>query len=177
MNLEPSNKTIYEFLLKLDNKINNIENRLNQLNQLNQLNIIPNLSIEQWINSTLFEKHFLDSLITEENKDVDCFKEFILFNHKNDTIPLTIKNKVLYVYCYENETYKWEKFDDFHLKYIIIRVWQIYLNYYLNNESYQKTDQNIKDLQHLKVLKMRYNLYENQKNKKNILKFLSTLLS
>ena len=65
----------------------------------------------------------------------------------------------------------------FHLKYIIVQVWQKFLDYYLNNESYKKIEQNIRDLQQLKVLKMRYNLYEIQKNRKTILKFLFTLLS
>lgn len=176
MSLEPSNRDIYELLLKLDSKINHIQSQINSFGN-NNFEIVPNLSIEKWMDSTLFEKQFLDSLITEDNKDVDCFKDLILFNHKKETIPLTIKNKVLYVYCCENETYKWEKFDDFHLKYIIVQVWQKFLDYYLNNESYQKIEQNIRDLQQLKVLKMRYNLYEIQKNRKTILKFLFTLLS
>ena len=176
MSLEPSNREIYELLLKLDIKINHIQNQLNSFGN-NNIEIVPNLSIEKWLDSTSFEKQFLDSLITQDNKDVDCLQEFILFNHKKENIPITIKNKVLYVYCYENETYKWEKFDDFHLKYIIVNIWQKFLDYYLNNESYQKIEQNIRDLQQLKVLKMRYNLYEIQKNRKTILKFLFTLLS
>jgi len=176
MNIEPSNSDIYELLLKLDTKINNIQNQLNSFGN-NTIEIYPNLSIEEWLNSTLFEKHLLDSLVTNDNKDVDCFKEFILLNHKKENIPITIKNKVLYVYCYENETYKWEKFNDFHLKYLIVNVWQKFLDYYLNNEYYQKIEQNIRDLQQLKVIKMRYNLYEIQKNRKTILKFLFTLLS
>ena len=176
MSFEPSNRDIYELLLKLDSKINHIQSQINSFGN-NNFEIVPNLSIEKWMDSTLFEKQFLDSLITEDNKDVDCLQEFILFNHKKENIPITIKNKVLYVYCYENETYKWEKFDDFHLKYIIVNIWQKFLDYYLNNESYQKIEQNIRDLQQLKVLKMRYNLYEIQKNRKTILKFLFTLLS
>ena len=176
MSFEPSNRDIYELLLKLDSKINHIQSQINSFGN-NNFEIVPNLSIEKWLDSTSFEKQFLDSLITQDNKDVDCLQEFILFNHKKENIPITIKNKVLYVYCYENETYKWEKFDDFHLKYIIVNIWQKFLNYYLNNESYQKIEQNIRDLQQLKVLKMRYNLYEIQKNRKTILKFLFTLLS
>jgi hypothetical protein len=176
MSFEPSNRDIYELLLKLDSKINHFQSQINSFSN-NNFEIVPNLSIEKWMNSTLFEKQFLDSLITEHNKDVDSFKDFILLNHKKETIPLTIKNKVLYVYCSENQTYKWEKFDDFHLKYIIVQVWQKFLDYYLNNEYYQKIEQNIRDLQQLKVIKMRYNLYEIQKNRKTILKFLFTLLS
>ena len=140
-----------------------------------------NLSIEKWMDSTLFEKQFLDSLITEDNKDVDCLQEFILFNHKKENIPITIKNKVLYVYCYENETYKWEKFDDFHLKYIIVNIWQKFLNYYLNNESYQKIEQNIRDLQQLKVensiLKSEIKLIKEQNiESENILEELRSLI-
>ena len=98
MSFEPSNRDIYELLLKLDSKINHIQSQINSFGN-NNFEIDPNLSIEKWMDSTLFEKQFLDSLITEDNKDVDCLQEFILFNHKKENIPITIKNKVLYVYC------------------------------------------------------------------------------
>ena len=62
--------------------------------------------------------------------------------------------------------------NDEMIHYIIREVWRKFLEYYINSQIEKKTHEELKDIQRLKVVQMKKNLYEVEKTRNDIIKWL-----
>ena len=170
--MEPTNKDIYELLLKLDKKVNDLTNELNKIKYNKPLDELPDITINQWLENTQIFNEDIEILLYNQDGDISAFKKFISYNNKINKIPIKVNGKKTDVCIEENGKKEWMRVNDEMIHYIIREVWRKFLEYYINSQIEKKTHEELKDIQRLKVVQMKKNLYEVEKTRNDIIKWL-----
>ena len=66
--MEPTNKDIYELLLKLDKKVNDLTNELNKIKYNKPLNELPDITINQWLENTQIFNEDIEILLFNQDE-------------------------------------------------------------------------------------------------------------
>tara|TARA_Y100000816_G_scaffold249623_1_gene199266 strand:+ start:2751 stop:3278 length:528 start_codon:yes stop_codon:yes gene_type:complete len=171
-----SNEKIYEFLLKLESKIDNLSKDVLSLKNNNINNNQNFISFEEWLENSYVTNDQINTLLLNEKGYIDAFKKFIENNNNNNKIPINFNSKKLCVLKKLNDdNVKWIQCD-FEIEYIIQEIWRKFLDFYMNNKNFEDINIDVKDLHRLKVLQMKQNLYNIEKNRKYILKWLGEIV-
>tara|TARA_Y100000816_G_C25901285_1_gene470153 strand:+ start:93 stop:617 length:525 start_codon:yes stop_codon:yes gene_type:complete len=170
--MEPSNKDIYELLLKLDKKVNDLANELNKIKFNKPTVEIPDITIEQWLENTQVCNEHIEILLSNQDGHMSAFKKFISYNNNNNKIPIKTNGKKIDVCIEQNGNKDWAKINDENIHYIIRETWRKFLEHYISSQMEQRTHEELKDIQKLKVMQMKKNLYEVERTRMELIKWL-----
>ena len=136
------------------------------------MNELPDITINQWLENTQIFNEDIEILLFNQDGDISAFKQFISYNNKINKIPIKVNGKKTDVCIEENGKKEWMIVNDEMIHYIIREVWRKFLEYYINSQIEKKTHEELKDIQRLKVVQMKKNLYEVEKTRNDIIKWL-----
>ncbi len=173
--MEPTNKDIYELLLKLDKKVDHLTNELNKI-KFNKPTIeVPDITIEQWLENTQVCNEHIEALLSSQDGHMNAFKKFISYNNNNNKMPIMMNGKKINICIEQNGNKDWTKINDENINYIFRETWRKFLEHYINSQIEQRTHEELKDIQKLKVMQMRKNLFEVEKTKNDLIKWLGEI--
>lgn len=174
--MEITNTQIFEIISRLEKKIDKLSNEVNTLKQNKSQIESPCITIEEWLEMAKVNEHQVNTLLTNEDGYINAFKNFILNNNKSEKIPLTINKKKLDIFVNNDGEKGWTKCNDENLQFIIQEIWIKFVDFYIHSNIDSDIQEELRDLNKLKVLQMRKILFETDKNKKEIIKWLQEIL-
>lgn len=162
-----SNEEIYDLLLKISEKVDTLEKKIN-----NDFECLPepSLTIDEWLENTSVTPTYIDQLVSYKEGTMDAFKAFVLDNHQNESLPIFTKKRKSFLAVNDNQQKVWKQLEQT-LEYFIKEIWRKFLKYSIDN-PFQNLHQDVIDVYKQKIMVMRKHLYEVEKNKKEILKWL-----
>lgn len=166
---------LYEIINKLEAKINILTDHIKGLPK-SKMDYQPNQTIQEWLEKSNVSSNNIHKLFTTEDGTVNAFKDFIVYNNKNDKIPISLDGKKLNLFCEEDCVKKWKRCDDDNLNKFITEIWRKFLEFYTKMPIDNSINEDIMFLQKQKVLQMRSQLCDVEKTKKRILKWLTEIV-
>lgn len=169
-------QNILEALQRLEQKVDNLTLEIKTMKNYNSGLAEPNQTIEEWLQSSHVQSTHINQLFTQQDGTINAFKNFILSNNEKDKMPISFNNKKLNLFCEEKNGVKtWIHCNDENLGQIICEVWRKFLEFYLSLPEDNSIHEDVIFLQKQKILQMRSELYDVQKTKKEILKWLQNI--
>jgi hypothetical protein len=164
-----TNEDIYELLLKISQRIDILENK--------QMNIqcaepFPELdfSSDEWLEQAYVTTTHINILVLTKDGPIEAFKQFILSNNENIKLPLVTLKRKTYLAIMENDIRKWQLLE-YALENLVKDVWRKFVQYQISN-PFKDVNQDTIDIYKQKIMAMRRNIWEVDKNKKELLKWL-----
>lgn len=174
--MEITNREIYELLVRLERKVDKLNEDVSKLKINKQKHQdVPNQTIQEWIEEATVSNEDIKTLLSSQDGTLEAFKKFIISNNDSKKIPLMNNGKRLNVYSENDGEKNWRNCNDENVQYIIRETWRKFLQHYLSSIDYSM-DVEVIDIQKLKVMQMRKNLYEVDKNKKELIKWFQEIL-
>ena len=170
---QPTNQELYTLILNLEHKIDLLNNKISSLSSNNSQIILPDITIDEWIENANVIENQINILVTEQYGHIEAFKNFILLNNETNKIPILF-NKQLSVCVLDNESKQLKKMDDLILQKIIQDIWMKFLTFYRQQPPSDIIEE-LKDIHMQKVMQMRTKI-DNEKNRKNIIKWLKEIV-
>ena len=163
-----SNEEIYDLLLKLSQKVDILEKKLS--NYGFEYLPEPSLTIDEWLENTSVTQTYIDQLVSYKEGTMDAFKSFVLDNHQNESLPIYKNKRKSFLAVNDNEQKVWKQLEQ-SLEYFIQEIWRKFVKYSLDN-PFKNVHDDVIDIYKQKIMSMRKQLYEVEKNKREILKWL-----
>tara|TARA_B110000483_G_C18178710_1_gene536066 strand:+ start:694 stop:1206 length:513 start_codon:yes stop_codon:yes gene_type:complete len=164
-----TNEDIYELLLKISQRIDILENK--------QMNIqcaesFPELdfSSDEWLEQAYVTTTHINILVLTKDGPIEAFKQFVLSNNENIKLPLFTLKRKTYLAIMENDIRKWQLLE-YALENLVKDVWRKFVQYQISN-PFKDVNQDTIDVYKQKIMAMRRNIWEVDKNKKELLKWL-----
>jgi len=166
-----TNEEIYDLLMKLSQKIDNLESKLQYVQKTEAAMPEPSLSIEEWLDEASVEQSYINILVSTSDGIMAAFKLFVSNNNNKLQLPLFTYKRKTYVTVTKDDLKKWQPLDQAS-EYFVREIWRKFVKYTLDN-PFQGVHPDIVDIYKQRIMAMRKNLYEVEKNKKEILKWLA----
>lgn len=196
-----TNEELHEIVVKLSKKVELLENEMKQLKtnrtkhakyDISELIPKPNITLSQWIDQLIIKEDYIHDVFYPGYGVIHAFKQCILDNiNKSQSeidgkLPFYKHNKNgdLFIYNtknnnydmdYETNKYEWSIFSITHIELITKCVWLKFLKIYMENEYKFSDNEDIRDLQKQKIMSMRIQLYEIEKNRRELIKWFIRL--
>jgi hypothetical protein len=188
-----TNEELYEIIIKLSNKVELLENEIIQLKMsksrnkkydISALMPKPNMILSDWIYGLIIKDEHIHSIFTPSCGVVYAFKQCILYNlelsNKDDScikMPFYkhYKNGDLFIYTKNNDICQWVIFDAAYMEILTKDIWLKFLKLYTKIENTLGENEDIRDLQKQQIMNMRIKLYEVDKNRRELMKWFSSL--
>ena len=198
--LKMTNDELHEIVIKLSKKVELLENEITQLKHksakkskkydISELIPKPNITLSQWIDELTVKEDYIHDIFEPGYGVIYAFKRCILDNiNKSKTnfvekLPFYKHNKngELFIYNIKNnnydmdyETYEWSIFNITTIELITKCIWLKFLKIYMENECKFSNNEDIRDLQKQKIMSMRIQLYEIEKNRRELIRWFIRL--
>jgi len=168
-----SNEEIYELLMNISQKIDNLEYKLQYVQNSEAAMPEPSLTIDEWLEESLVEESYIHMLVSSKDGTMEAFKQFVLDTHNRLNIPVLTYKRKTYLAILKDELKKWQPLDQA-LEYFVREIWRKFVKYTLDN-TFQGVHLDIVDVYKQKAMALRKHLYDVEKNRKEILKWLANI--
>lgn len=166
-----TNENIYELLLKMSEKIDHMDKEIQRLKvKTDDFPPIPEITLNIWIEKSVVNYDHVIIMLNHNNGTIEAFKQFIQYNNSNIKLPSFTKKNKLYVPFMYNDEVSWKSLDEV-LNYFIQEVWRKFVEFILHTSLQIQTD--MLDLYKQQILSMRTKLCAVNKNKQEIIKWLT----
>jgi hypothetical protein len=191
-----TNIELYELVIKLSKKVELLENEVSVLKNtikitrtkyknydISSLIHKPHVNLSDWICNIVIENKHIHDIFNPDYGIMYSFKQCIIDNIKNSKkgdeseLPFYkhVKNGDLYIYNNKNDICEWVIFDITHMEILTKHIWLKFLKLYMKIEYTLSENEDIRDLQKQKIMNMRIKLYEVDKNRRELMKWFSSL--
>lgn len=174
---QPTILELYSIISKLENKIDKLNDKLNHLSLKDNSFIaeLPEQTIYEWIDNARVNDDHLNILFCSQKGYLEGFKTFILNNRDQQSLPITVHKRRLYICVAEDEQYIWKKITNEHLHKIIQIIWQMFLKYYIDRPKDASIIEDLHDVHMKKVMQMRQHI-DVETNRKYLIKWLCEIV-
>lgn len=161
---EPTIAELYELVRSLHAKID----KLSVGGQTTSALPNPELNLADWIHQCVVTKEHLE--IAVDNRQIEAFQQCILYNSVVMQLPIATIDKKTLVY---DDTGKWTKITDEHLRVLIRDMWRKFVHYNLSTLS-ETSDDDTQDVRRRMIIDMRRILYDVRKNRAEVMRWIKS---
>ena len=164
-----SNEQIYDLLLNISERLSHLEQKVRCAESFPE----PNTTLDEWLDNSFVKQSYIDTLISYNDGCIEAVKRFISDNHYMNAFPIHIQKRRSYVACIENEKIQWKLMDD-KFEYFMREIWRKFVRFMLDN-PFQNVDEDVVDVYKKTIMGLNRKICENQRNRREIQKWLSLL--